>query len=197
VVERQNPLPLVGGDEPARQAVDDVLVQRLEIGDLGRGLLEPCAGAPHRFRQRTAQQGDPEESEYVQRHRVSGYGTGRQQHLPADGPGIVDQPLRRHVLRQHQPAVDHRAQRRHRQPAAAKLHRAGSNDRQHIQRRKEARHPAGEIDEGGDDHRIAAELQIDQPPMPLDEAEGGGEGSRQPVGHRDQQEQRIDRVTAG
>ena len=35
----------VGRREPARQAVDDVLVERLQVGDLGRRLLEPRARA--------------------------------------------------------------------------------------------------------------------------------------------------------
>ena len=43
-VERQNPAGVVGGRQPARQAVDDVLIERLQIGDLARRLFEPRAG---------------------------------------------------------------------------------------------------------------------------------------------------------
>ena len=44
----------IGGRQPARQAVDDVLVQRLQVRDLGRRLFEPGAGGPQAVGQRSA-----------------------------------------------------------------------------------------------------------------------------------------------
>ena len=71
-VEGQDPLQPIGGRQAARQAVDDVLIERLEIGDLGRGLLEPRPGRPHAVGQRAAQERDGEEAEQVQRHACTG-----------------------------------------------------------------------------------------------------------------------------
>ena len=70
VVERQDALRRVGGGQPARQAVDDVLVERLQVGDLGGRLLEPGPGRAHAFRQRAAQERHGEEAEQVQRDPV-------------------------------------------------------------------------------------------------------------------------------
>src|ERR671936_66461 len=61
-VERQDPLRDVGGGEAARQAVDDVLVESLQVGDLGRGLYEALARRSHAFGQRAAQPRDRKES---------------------------------------------------------------------------------------------------------------------------------------
>ena len=49
-VEGEDALAGIGGRQAARQAVDDVLVERLQVGDLARGLLEPRAGRPQRCR---------------------------------------------------------------------------------------------------------------------------------------------------
>ena len=69
-VERQDALRRVGRRQAARQAVDDVLVERLQVGDLGRRLLEPRAGRPQAVGERAAEQRDGEEPEHVQRDRV-------------------------------------------------------------------------------------------------------------------------------
>ena len=53
----------IGRRQAARQAVDDVLVERLQVGDLVRRVLEPRAGALQPLGQRAAQQRDREEAE--------------------------------------------------------------------------------------------------------------------------------------
>ena len=57
-VEREHALLRIGGRQPARQAVDDVLVQRLQAGNLGRRLLEAGAGVPEAVSQRSAEERD-------------------------------------------------------------------------------------------------------------------------------------------
>ena len=109
VVEGEDALRRIGGGQAARQAVDDVLVERLQVGDLGRRLLEPRAGRPHALGERAAQQRDREEPEHVQRdgvlrdrraaaaRRVAGAATGR-----AAGPapsGTAPAPGRRRAPR--------------------------------------------------------------------------------------------------
>ena len=60
----------IGRREPAREAVDDVLVERLQVGDLARRPLEPRAGALQPIGKRAAEKGDREEQEDVEARRV-------------------------------------------------------------------------------------------------------------------------------
>ena len=83
------------------------------------------------------------------------------------------------------------------QAAAAELHGAGGDDRQHVQRREVAGDAAGEVDERGDDQRVARQLQIDQPAVAVDEPQRQRVDDRQRVGQADQEEERIDRKRAG
>ena len=153
-VERQNPQRLVGGGEAARQAVDDVLVQRLQVGDLGRRLFELGARRAQALGERAAKQRDREEAEDVQRHGIAGHRAGRQRLRIRGQPGIAAQPGRGEILRQHQAAVEHGAQRRHQQAAAPELDGARRNHRQHVQRGEVAGDAAGEVDERRDQQRV-------------------------------------------
>ena len=61
----------IGRRQSARQAVDDVLVERLEIGDGASRRFEPARSArPLSFGQRAAQRRHGEERKHVGRHRV-------------------------------------------------------------------------------------------------------------------------------
>ena len=197
-IERQDPLRRIGRGQPARQAVDDVLIERLQVGDLRRRLLEPGAGRPQAVGERAAQQRDGEEAEHVQRDR-----TARPRPAAArptafsPATGRSSSPTRRRVLREHQADVEHRAERRHEQAAAPELHGARRDDRQHVERREVARDAAGEIDERRHDQRVAGQLQVDQPPVPLDEAQRQRVADRQRVGQADQEEERDRRRTTG
>ena len=186
----------VGRDQAARQAVDDVLVQRLQIGDLGRRLLEARPRRAQAVGKRAAEQGDGEEPEDVERHGIARHRAGRQGQGRGGEPGIGAVARGRKVLRDHQADVEHRAERRRHQPAAAELDRAGRDHRQHVERGEIAGDAAGEVDEGGDDQRVAGQLQVDQPAVAIDEAQRQPVDDRQPVGQADEKEERVDRKRA-
>ena len=88
------------------------------------------------------------------------------------------------VLREHEADVEQRAQRRHQQAAAPELDDARGDDRQHVERREVAGDAAGEVDERRDDQRVAGQLQVDQPAVPVDEPQRRRVDDRQRVGER-------------
>ena len=126
------------------------------------------AGRSHALGQRAAQQRDGEEAEHVQRRRCTARRRAAAARRARLEPGVEQQTGGREVLRRapgRRRAT--RAQRRDQQPAAPELHGAGRDDRQHVQRREEAGDAAGEVDERRDDQRVAGELQVDQPAVPV------------------------------
>ena len=142
----------IGRRQAARQAVDDVLVERLQVGDLGRRLLEPRAGRPQAVR--PASRSSSATAKNPNTFSATVYcatDRGGSDAAHARQPRIVQQPGAAEVLRQHQADVEHRAQRRHQQAAAPELHRAAGDDRQHVERREVAGDAAGEVDERRDD----------------------------------------------
>ena len=115
-----------------------------------------CAPADRRLlASDAAEQRDGEEPEHVQRDGVLRHRSGRQRLRVCRQPGIGAQPGRGQVLRQHEAAVEDRAERGDQQAAAPELNRARGDDRQHVQRREVAGDPAGEVDERRDDQRVA------------------------------------------
>ena len=120
--------------------------------------------------QRAAQQRHGEEPEQVERDRVL-------RHRPAAAarparPRATDAsriPAAVRYCADDEADVEHRAQRRHQQAAAAELDDAGRDDRQHVQRREVAGDAAGEVDERRDDQRVDRQLHVDQPAVALDE----------------------------
>ena len=196
-IERQNALVGIGGRQAARQAVDDVLVERLQVGDLGRGLLELHARRPQAVRQRAAEERGGEEPEQVERDRVLRDRPRRQDERRVHEQRIVEEARGGQVLRRHEADVEDGAERGDHQAAAPELHGAGGHDRQHVQRREVAGDAAGDVDERRDDQRVAGELQIEQPPVPLDEPQRQRPGDRQRVGQADQEKERIDGERAG
>src|SRR5205823_3394551 len=66
MVEREYPLRRIRRDQTARQAVDDVLIERLEIGDLGRLLSQADIRRAQALRKRSAEPGDRKKAEHVQ-----------------------------------------------------------------------------------------------------------------------------------
>ena len=171
-VERQDALRRIGRRQAARQAVDDVLVERLQVGDLGRRLLEPGAGRPQAVRRASRSAAPRRRTRRRSARRCTARPTrGGSASAVGGEPRIVQQPGRRQVLREHEADVEHGAERRDEQAAAAELDDAGGDDRQHVQRREVAGDAAGEVDERRDDQRVAGQLQVDQPAVPLDEAQ--------------------------
>src|SRR2546427_286530 len=75
----------------------------------------------------------------------------------------------------------------------SELHRAAGDNRQHVERREIAGDAAGEIDERGDNQRVARELHVHQPAVPIGEAQGPGVRDGQRERQPDQEEERIDR----
>ena len=65
-VERQDPALHVAGRQAARQAVDDVLAERLQIGELRRRCLQLCARPAQPLGEVAAQRGDRHEPEHVE-----------------------------------------------------------------------------------------------------------------------------------
>ena len=69
-IERQHALVRVDGHEAARQAVDDMLIECLHVGDIRRRLLKPGAGRSKALGERHAQHGDGEEPEDIESDNV-------------------------------------------------------------------------------------------------------------------------------
>ena len=65
-IERQDPALTVGRRQTARQTVDDVLVERLQVGNLARRALESGARALQSIGERAAEKRDREKQEDVQ-----------------------------------------------------------------------------------------------------------------------------------
>ena len=82
----------VRGHEPRRQAVDDVLAVRLQVGDLVRRVRHALVGRAHALGERPAQQRDGEESGEIRRDGVLRHDVGRQDGRLARHP---DEPRRR------------------------------------------------------------------------------------------------------
>ena len=80
VIEREDTPRGVGGRQPARQAVDDVLIEGLQIGNFRGGLFEPDVRGAQPLGERSAQQRDREEPEEVQRDRVLRDRSRRERH---------------------------------------------------------------------------------------------------------------------
>ncbi len=194
-IERQDPAGVVRGRQPARQAVDDVLIERLQVGDLVGRLLEPRPGRPDAIGERSAEQRDREEPERVEEVGVL-RDRPRRQHRRHQ-PGIVHVAGGREVLRQHHAAVQHRAQRRHQEAAAPELHHRRRHDRQDVERREIAGDAAREVDERRDDQRVAGQLHVDDPPAAFGQPQRRRVERRQRVGEADQEEERVDRKRPG
>ena len=90
--------------------------------------------------------------------RAGSVGYSGNSHMSGSNPAADE------VLPENQADVEHGAQRRHQQAAAAELHRRAGGDRQDVERREVAGDTAGEVDERRDDQRVAGQLQVHQPP---------------------------------
>src|SRR5215813_14791420 len=97
-VERQDPPRVVRRRQPAWQAVDDVLIEGLQVRDLARGLLQTGASRSDALRQRAAEQRDSEEPERVEDVNVLGDRPLRQ--YGRRQPGVVEITRHRQVLSQ-------------------------------------------------------------------------------------------------
>ena len=145
-VERQNPPLTIGRRQAARKAVDDVLIECLQIRDLARRALESRAGALQPIGERPAEKRDREEQEDVQAGRVGDDALRRQY------PFVTQKRHAKHrrqleVLREHDADVQQRAERRNHHAATAELHAAGGGDRQHVERGEITRDAARDRDE--------------------------------------------------
>src|SRR5207247_1885383 len=78
-VEREQPPGRVGRREAARQAVDHVLAERLEVGQLRRRFFELRARSTQTFRQIAAERRGRHESEDAEAHRVDRDARGRKE----------------------------------------------------------------------------------------------------------------------
>ena len=105
---------VIGRRQAARQAVDHVLVERLQVRDLGRRLLERAPADRRLFGERAAEQRDREEPEHVEADGVRATDRGGSGSASAASHGSVQQPGAVEVLRQHQADVEHGAERRRR-----------------------------------------------------------------------------------
>ena len=194
VIERQDALRGIGRQQTARQAVDDVLVQRLQIGDLRRGALEPRAGRSHALGQRSAEQRDGEEPEQVQRDDVLRHRARWQLHR------IDRQPRQMQRARRPSGTARRRGPRKSRRSTSRRaVRRAGIRTMlpatigSTYSRREEARDAAGEVDERGhDDARRTSSCRSISQRCRSDEAQRDRVDDRQRVGQRNQKEERID-----
>ena len=89
------------------------------------------------------------------------------------------------------PTIEQRAERRNHHPAAPELHAAGGRDRQHVERGEIAGDAAGDGDEARDDQRVARELDVDEPAVPLGPFERERPEDVQRVRDADEEEQRL------
>ena len=105
--------------------------------------------------------------------------------------GNAQQPGQPEVLRQHDAEIEQRAERRNHHPAAAELDAARRCDRQHVKRGEIAGDAAGGGDEPRDDQRVACELNVDDPPVPLGPFERQRPEDVQCVGDADEEKQRL------
>ena len=189
-VERQDAPLTIGRRESAREAVDHVLVERLKVRDLARRAFEARARALQAIGQRAAEKRDREEQEHVEPGRVR-HDAERRQRAFVIEKRDAEQPGQPEVLRQDDAEIQQRAERGNHHPAAAELHAAGRRDRQHVQRGEIAGDAAGDGDEPRDDQRVAGELNVDDPSVPLGPFERQRPEDVQRVGDADEEEQRL------
>jgi hypothetical protein len=81
---------------------------------------------------------------------------------------------------------------RHLQRAAAELHRAGRDDRQHVERREQAADAAGKGDARRHHDDVDGEMDVGQPREPLDVAQRGDEREAHAVDRGNEHEERVD-----
>ena len=120
------------------------------------------------------------------------------------GRSLSDQILERQreiavgaqILRDHHAEEQDGAEAGDLQPAAAELHRARRDDRQHVEDREQALDAAGDEHRRGDDDGVDGEVHVGQPRQPLHEPQRTDEAEADREGQTDQKEERIDRQRA-
>ena len=189
-VEGQHtPVP-VRGRQTTGQALDDVLVERLEVGDLARRSSQTGVGAPESLGEIAAEDRHGQKPEDIETGHVERQRRRRTGHLADRGPPGLEElecPL---ILPHHHARVEQRAQRPDQQAAAPELQNAGSDNRQRVQGREVAGHPAGQQHDGRDHDGVGRQLQVDEPASLLDEGQGQQKHDGEGVAEPDQSEER-------
>ena len=125
-IERQHKAFDIRRRQAAREAVDDVLTEGLQVGQLIRRGRQLFVRAPDALGEVAAQDRHREEPEDVQADGKDGNPERRQRVVLHDSR----KETRAVILRQHEPAVQQRAQHRDHHAAAPRLNRARGDDRE-------------------------------------------------------------------
>ena len=172
-VEHDDAAVGVGRRQAARHAVDDVLVEGLQIGNRRRRGAQAHVGAVQALGQVAGEPGHGHERDDVDADRVERVArTGQRQDGVGQAP-VLGPRDDQAVLRGHDQAEADAAPQRDGHAAARQPQHAAAEDRQHVERDEVGVEAAGQDDDGRDDADVDDQLRLDQPrPARMDAARG-------------------------